>query len=224
MRILSWNVNGLAPTAAFGIYHHKSMAAWLSSLNADIVCFQVSGRRNDMCLVCRADVRVSACVRVRVLWGRVGAGEQSVKEAHTDEAAGSGAGVVLLLCVGLRACTRDTQPLPADSPAVRLAACVRTGSFCTVRSGYSGVTTYVRETGTSVAGPGVAQVAPRVVCCHSRPFGDAALDDEGRLLITDHGRFLLFNVYVPNSGGDGRPRLGFKHKFLRALAALSAWR
>ena len=91
-----------------------------------------------------------------------------------------------------------------------------------MRSGYSGVTTYVRERATSVDGPGVAKAAPRVISCRSRPFGDPELDDEGRLVVTDHGRFLLFNVYVPNSGGDGRPRLDFKLKFLRALAALSA--
>ena len=41
MRIVSWNVNGLGPTASFAKYHHGSVRAWLDSLDADIVCVQV---------------------------------------------------------------------------------------------------------------------------------------------------------------------------------------
>lgn len=45
------------------------------------------------------------------------------------------------------------------------------------------------------------------------------LCNEGRLMCTDHGSFVLLNVYVPNSGdGDkGRPRLDFKMRYLKAL-------
>jgi exonuclease III len=32
------------------------------------------------------------------------------------------------------------------------------------------------------------------------PLGNTVFDDEGRCVATDHGRFVLFNVYVPNSG------------------------
>ena len=40
-----------------------------------------------------------------------------------------------------------------------------------------------------------------------------------RVVITDHGAFVLLNVYAPNAGGtsEGRPRADFKLKFLHAL-------
>ena len=40
------------------------------------------------------------------------------------------------------------------------------------------------------------------------------------MVITDHGDFILINVYVPNEGSGestGGDRRGFKCKFLRAL-------
>ena len=40
------------------------------------------------------------------------------------------------------------------------------------------------------------------------------LDQQGRCLMTDHGSFVLFNVYVPASGGNP---LSMKMKFLHAL-------
>lgn len=45
------------------------------------------------------------------------------------------------------------------------------------------------------------------------------LCDEGRLMCTDHGSFVLLNVYVPNAGDhdEGRPRLDFKLRYLKAL-------
>jgi exonuclease III len=47
---------------------------------------------------------------------------------------------------------------------------------------------------------------------------DSELNCEGRLVVTDHGAFVLFNVYVPNAGDHPqRPRLGFKMSFLEAL-------
>lgn len=40
----------------------------------------------------------------------------------------------------------------------------------------------------------------------------------GRVVVSDHGAFVLINVYVPNAGDrPARPRLGFKLKFLHAL-------
>lgn len=43
---------------------------------------------------------------------------------------------------------------------------------------------------------------------------------EGRVVVTDHGHFVLINVYVPNAGGKpARPRLATKLDFLRLLKA-----
>jgi len=53
-----------------------------------------------------------------------------------------------------------------------------------------------------------------VVNATSRPFGDASLDDQGRCVMTDHGNFVVFNVYVPASGGTSCTR---KMKFLQQL-------
>lgn len=43
-------------------------------------------------------------------------------------------------------------------------------------------------------------------------LGDEYIDKEGRCVITDHGDFILFNLYVPN-GGKGDERIEFKMKF-----------
>lgn len=45
------------------------------------------------------------------------------------------------------------------------------------------------------------------------------LCNEGRLICTDHGSFVLLNVYVPNAGDheEGRPRLDYKLRYLEAL-------
>ncbi len=39
-----------------------------------------------------------------------------------------------------------------------------------------------------------------------------------RVVLTDHGSFVLINVYVPNAGpSPERPRAAYKYKFLDAL-------
>jgi hypothetical protein len=40
----------------------------------------------------------------------------------------------------------------------------------------------------------------------------AEMDDEGRVMVTDHGTFVLLNIYFPN-GGRGGDRLTFKSDF-----------
>lgn len=85
-------------------------------------------------------------------------------------------------------------------------------AFCLVKKGYSGVVTYVKE-----------ELSP--LDAKSDYFGDLESDvdvdlcREGRLMETDHGNFILINVYVPNEGEmtEGRPRLNFKLRFLKAL-------
>jgi exodeoxyribonuclease III len=46
------------------------------------------------------------------------------------------------------------------------------------------------------------------------PLQEEELDSQGRCIRTDHGSFILFNVYVPQGGSCGVP---FKLKFLRRL-------
>eukprot|EP00884_Botryococcus_braunii_P000520 jgi/Botrbrau1/10469/Bobra.0133s0075.1 len=75
--------------------------------------------------------------------------------------------------------------------------------------GYSGVVTYVRKQWSPVGA--------EADCLGS---GDDAIDREGRVVVTDHGAFVLLNVYVPNAGdrkkGDGE-RVDLKCRFLAAL-------
>jgi len=71
------------------------------------------------------------------------------------------------------------------------------------KTGYAGVTTYARK-GLTV-GANAAPLGPEV-------------DNEGRCIMTDHGDFVIFNIYAPNNGPKYK-RLGFKMKFYNALRA-----
>lgn len=69
-----------------------------------------------------------------------------------------------------------------------------------VRKGYSGVATFCNvEPGQIAHGMGIDRY-----------------DSEGRIVITDHGPFDLYNIYFPN-GGSGDERHTFKQEFLRDL-------
>lgn len=75
------------------------------------------------------------------------------------------------------------------------------------KKGYSGVTTYASDA--------YAPLSCQADCLGS---GEEDIDREGRVLITDHGAFVLVNVYVPNAGDrPDRPRLHYKLRFLAAL-------
>jgi len=69
-----------------------------------------------------------------------------------------------------------------------------------VRKGYSGVATFVHQ-------------GPRDITIG---LGIPEYDSEGRVVITDHGAFDLYNIYFPN-GGSGEERHAFKQKFLQDL-------
>lgn len=68
------------------------------------------------------------------------------------------------------------------------------------RRGYSGVATFCRD-------------EPQAV---RSGFGQARFDDEGRVLVTEHGGFTLVNAYFP-SGRRGHERVTFKLAFYDAL-------
>ena len=75
-------------------------------------------------------------------------------------------------------------------------------SCCTAadKRGFNGVVTYAKIGTVSRADPS--------------PLGSPDLDGQGRCVMTDHGDFVLFNVYVPNAGGQP---MSYKMKFLNAL-------
>jgi len=78
----------------------------------------------------------------------------------------------------------------------------------TSKKGYSGVATFTRaELGAKTLGTGL---------------DDARFDDEGRVITTDLGAFVLLNVYFPN-GGRSDERLAYKLAFYeRFLAVVDA--
>ena len=115
-------------------------------------------------------------------------------------------------------------------------------SFSRKRQGYSGVATYTRtrtacpvaaEEGITGTLPPILSTLPSSTSASPLPSSLTSpvghntallsahsanelrdLDSEGRCIITDHGSFLLFNVYVPNSGES---RDEFKLRFLALL-------
>lgn len=70
------------------------------------------------------------------------------------------------------------------------------------RKGYSGVATFWRE---GLQGEVIA-----------KGFGVERFDNEGRIIVTDHGAFVLLNIYFPN-GGSGPERLQYKMEFYAAF-------
>ncbi len=68
------------------------------------------------------------------------------------------------------------------------------------RKGYSGVATYSKEKPLQV----------------QLGFGNPKFDTEGRVLMTDHGDFLLFNIYFPN-GKMRQERLDYKMAFYEEI-------
>ena len=65
---------------------------------------------------------------------------------------------------------------------------------------------------------GVATLAREglLLAAEPDPLGAPELDCEGRCLRTDHGEFVLFNVYAPTSGPECE-HMAFKMRFFRAL-------
>ena len=55
-----------------------------------------------------------------------------------------------------------------------------------------------------------------VLSADSRPLGVEEMDRQGRCILTNHGSFVVFNVYIPLGSGSGKG-LTTKLKFLRAL-------
>lgn len=109
-------------------------------------------------------------------------------------------------------------------------------SFSKSKKGYSGVVTYVRQRETNQSRPGIPVLAAEEgvtgILLHSKskktnstegtiggldgldefdPCTKKELDSEGRCVVTDHGSFVLFNVYFPNAALDS-PRMEFKLK------------
>lgn len=76
--------------------------------------------------------------------------------------------------------------------------------FSAERKGYSGVATFCKKTPDRV----------------QQGFGIKEFDAEGRVLITEHGPYTLFNIYFPN-GKQNEIRLKYKMDFYKEI--LNYW-
>ncbi|KAM6591810.1 hypothetical protein CsatA_014415 [Cannabis sativa] len=99
------------------------------------------------------------------------------------------------------------------------------------RTGYSGVVTFCRVnsafSSTEVALPLAAEEGftgvlgnPRLVATGLEEFEKddlVKIDGEGRCVMTDHGHFVLFNLYGPRAQCDDAERIEFKLKFYKIL-------
>lgn len=100
-------------------------------------------------------------------------------------------------------CLQETKVQPAQLPPELLYPAGYHAFWNSAsRPGYSGVATFVKEVGAHGGAP------LRV----EKGFGIPRFDGEGRLLETDHGDFVLLNVYFPN-GKMGPERLKYKLDF-----------
>lgn len=99
-------------------------------------------------------------------------------------------------------CLQETKAhLEQVEPAVRDLGYAHAYWSSAAKKGYSGVATFTNSEPVTVR----------------KGWGLDEYDSEGRIVITDHGAFLLYNIYFPN-GGSGEPRHLFKQKFLKDLA------
>lgn len=92
--------------------------------------------------------------------------------------------------------------------------------FSVHKTGYSGVATFCkawcapRAAQRGLVGPSAAHVA------HLAADEIEALDQEGRCIMTDHGAFVLFNVYIPALSCEDKAEV----RFSRSAGALPAVR
>ncbi|KAK9851374.1 hypothetical protein WJX84_012198 [Apatococcus fuscideae] len=110
-------------------------------------------------------------------------------------------------------------------------------SFCTLRGAYSGTATYCRSAATQPvsAEEGLAGTIPlrsspaspaaaRLGFSSDDPFWSkftedelTAIDQQGRCVITDHGAFVLFNLYAPAVTDVLSPRFPYKMHLYEVL-------
>lgn len=85
-------------------------------------------------------------------------------------------------------CIQETKAHPEqlDQDLIEPPGYFSTFHSCSIKKGYSGVATY-------------SKVAPVEA---SVGFGIEEFDQEGRVVSSDFGEFVLFNVYFPNGGQE----------------------
>ena len=100
-------------------------------------------------------------------------------------------------------CIQESKAHPDDVPELTSQIATKSHLFWSFadRKGYSGVVTFAKKEETQQVSYGI---------------GIRKFDDEGRFVISDHGNFILYNIYFPN-GSQTELRHNFKQEFLKRL-------
>jgi exodeoxyribonuclease III len=100
-------------------------------------------------------------------------------------------------------CVQETKAMPEQCEPILMTPAGRVSFWSSAkRKGYSGVATFLKK-------PPLAKAFG---------IGIEEYDSEGRIVVTEHDDFTLYNIYFPN-GGSGAVRHDFKQQFLRDLSA-----
>ena len=130
---------------------------------------------------------------------------------------------------GLEKLTSELANVPGYTSFFSYCDAATGGSL--VRASYAGTATYVRhDVRTLAAAPALGAALRGALPLHTEGEADRLsphlltlsavgdVDNEGRALLTDHGTFVLVNIYAPASGREGE-RPGYKRAFHEALSA-----
>ena len=197
MKIITWNVNGIRSVM------RKGFLSFVQEHNPDILCIQESKAHPDA-------VSEFESFNKHNLQSRDNNGNEVAAKATPS----GGAAKVSLATRGHNLQSSDNnvsevavKATPSGgaakvSPATRGRRSNPLRGYWSFadRKGYSGVVTFVKG--------GIKGV--------SYGIGIRKFDDEGRFVITDHGNFVLFNIYFPN-GSQREERHLFKQEFLERL-------
>jgi len=107
-------------------------------------------------------------------------------------------------------------PTPASSTAsasnnTATGTNISTGTATATTSSHTSTSSSLQQTSGGLNGVATFVKKGRTVRASARELdGGGELDREGRCLMTDHGAFCVFNVYIPNAQGGNR--LPYKQK------------
>ncbi|XP_031495572.1 DNA-(apurinic or apyrimidinic site) endonuclease 2 isoform X2 [Nymphaea colorata] len=182
MKLVTYNVNGLRPR----ISQHGSLRNLLSSLDADIICFQETKlTRQEL----SADLVMAEGYEAFISCTRTSSKGRPI-----------GYSGVVTFCRVKSAFSSDEVALPISA-----------------EEGFTGLLDQSKTRDKKIS----TSILERLLCAEElEQITEKDLlrvDSEGRCVITDHGDFVLFNLYGPRADSGNPERVRFKMIFFTAL-------
>ena len=206
MRLLSWNINGIRAWIRKMESRYGGLAQFLQDHRVDIACFQETkvSSFEDMTL----DEKTRSLIFIEgydTFWS-------------FSQRRKGWSGVVTYARIGL---TRDAWeenlnlllPPPPPPPKDEEKEIIEPLTFGNSSNLTTMMTTTTRTLNTMISLPTVGNMTSSLV---SNDLQQSHRDYEGRIIVTDHGTFRLFNIYFPNAG-MGEIRLRYKLAFYEAF-------